>query len=59
MILPISAQKWQKYCINDLANFSAELPELPPFGCPKCDYSGANKTMLLLHYGITHKVVVR
>ena len=36
-----------------------ELPELPPFNCPKCDYLAANKTMLLLHYGITHKVVVR
>ena len=32
---------------------------MPPFNCPKCDYVAANKTMLLLHYGITHKVVVR
>jgi hypothetical protein len=37
----------------------SELPEFPPFSCPKCDYIGANKTMLLLHYGITHKVVVK
>ena len=45
--------------MNPLFLTRSELPDIPPFGCPKCDYVAANKTMILLHYGITHKAVVQ
>lgn len=32
---------------------------MAPFQCPKCEYVGSNKTMILLHYGITHKVALK
>ena len=37
----------------------AELPDEPPLKCPKCDYVGATKHVLLVHYGITHRIVVK
>ena len=32
---------------------------MPPFKCPKCEYVASNKTMILLHYGITHKAALK
>lgn len=35
------------------------LPDQEPFKCPKCDYSHTKKYVLMLHFGITHKEVLK
>jgi hypothetical protein len=50
-----------KHCL--INHFNEEirdlLPKEEPFKCPKCEYSTKQKHMLMLHFGITHKVVLK
>ena len=56
------AFKWNnemlKHCLTKhfQDEIKAELPEEYPGKCPLCEYIGKSRTVLAIHYGITHKV---
>ena len=62
---PETAFKWQSclykhFLINHFnEKIRSFLPEKEPFKCPKCEYVAKQKYILLLHYGITHKIVIK
>ena len=57
--------RWQyelyKHCAFKHFNeeMKAELPKEYPAKCPLCEYVSKTKTSLMIHYGITHKEVVK
>lgn len=64
-LCPETAFKWQSclykhFLINHFnEQIRSLLPKEEPFKCPKCEYSAKQKHILMLHFGITHKVVLK
>lgn len=64
-LCPETAFKWQSclykhFLINHFnEEIRSMLPNEAPFKCPKCDYTVKQKHLLMLHFGITHKIVLR
>ena len=66
-LCPETSFKWQselyKHCL--INHFNEEIRAMlptntePPFKCPKCDYHSKQKYALILHIGISHKVVLQ
>ena len=63
-VCPETAFKWQSglykhFLINHFnEQIRSMLPEKEPFKCPKCDYTAKAKYALVVHFGITHKMVL-
>ena len=55
--------KWQyellKHCVfrHFLDDIKKDLPDEFPAKCPKCEFTGRNRSTLVLHYGVTHRVI--
>lgn len=63
-VCPETAFKWQTglykhFLINHFnEQIRSMLPEKEPFKCPKCEYTAKAKYALVVHFGITHKMVL-
>ena len=63
---PQTAFKWQSCLYKHflMNHFNEKIRsqlvlDKEPFKCPKCEYTAKLRHVLLLHYGITHKVVAK
>ena len=53
------SQQNRIWLVTRLGVHPVAAPSTLQIKCPKCDYTGRNRQVILLHYGLTHRVVVR